>query len=108
MMRKLLIELLCYSKVNFNKKKIIEFLKINKISYVEYHPENFLLVIYEIDNINKNLFTKNNNHYKYFNNNFKNKNIFQIPNLDINDRFILIEDHIINRNYKKIDNFSKK
>ncbi len=96
------------AKVNFNKKKIIEFLRLNKISYVEFHPENILLIIYEIDNINKNLFTKNNSHYQYFNNHLKNKNIFQIPNLDINDRFILIEDHIINKDYEKIDNFSKK
>ena len=95
-------------KINFNKKKIIEFLRLNKIPYVEYHPDNFLLIIYEINNINKNLFTKNNNHYNYFNNNLKNKNIFQIPNLDINDRFILLDDHILNRDYEKINNFSKK
>jgi len=95
-------------KVNFNKKKIIEFLRLNKIPYVEYHPDNFLLIIYEINNINKNLFTKNNNHYNYFNNNFKKKNIFQIPNLDINDRFILLDDHILNRDYDKINSFSKK
>ena len=76
-------------RVNFDKKKIIDFLRINKIPYVEYHPSNFLLIIYEINELNSNLFTKNNNHYKFLNENKKNINLFIIPNLDINDRFII-------------------
>ena len=50
---------------------------------------NFLLIIYENNELNNNLFTKNNNYYSYFNENKKNINLFKIPNLDINDRFIL-------------------
>ena len=51
-------------KVNFDKKKIIDFFRLNKIPYVEYHPSNILLIIYEINKLNNNLFTKNNNYYK--------------------------------------------
>jgi len=95
-------------KVNFDKKKIIDFLRINKISYVEYHPSNFLLIIYEINDLNSNLFTKNNNHYKFLNENKKNINLFIIPNLDINDRYILKEEDIIKRDLDKINKFSNK
>tara|TARA_X000000950_G_scaffold59770_1_gene72590 strand:+ start:115 stop:1140 length:1026 start_codon:yes stop_codon:yes gene_type:complete len=95
-------------KVNFNKKKIIDYFRLNKIPYVEYHPSNFLLIIYEINELNNNLFTKNNNHYKYFNANKENINLFKIPNLDINDRFILKEEDIIKRDLNKINKFTDK
>ena len=95
-------------KVNFDKKKIIDFFRLNKIPYVEYHPSNFLLIIYEIDELNNNLFTKNNNYYKYFNANKENIKLFKIPNLDINDRFILKEEDIIKRDLNKINKFSDK
>ena len=95
-------------KVNFDKKKIIEYLRSNKISYVEYHPNKFLLIIYEINEFNINLFTKNNNYYKFFYENIKNNKIFKVPNLDINDRFILNEEDIINKDINKINKFAKK
>ena len=96
-------------KINFNKKKIIEFFRIKNLPYVEYHPDNFLLIILEKDDIDNNLFTKNNSYYKYFKENLeKNNYFFQIPNLDINDRFILNGDHVLNRDFNKINNFFKK
>ena len=95
-------------KINFDKKKIIDFFRLNKIPYVEYYPSNFLLIIYEINELNSNLFTKNNHHYNLFNENKKNKNLFKIPNLDINDRFILKEDDILKRDLNKINKFSNK
>ena len=95
-------------RINFDKKKILEFFRINKIPYVEYHPSNILLIIYEINELNNNLFTKNNNHYKYFNANKENINLFKIPNLDINDRFILKEEDIIKRDLNKINKFTDK
>ena len=96
------------TKINFDKKKIIDFFRLNEISYVEYHPSNFLLIIYEINELNSNLFTKNNDHYKLLNENKKNINLFTIPNLDINDRFILKEEDIIKRDFSKINKFSNK
>ncbi len=95
-------------KVNFNKKKIIEFYRKKKIPYVEYYPKKFLLIIYEEDEISENLFTKNNNFYLYYNQNTETNSLFKVPNLDINDRFILKKEHIKNRNYVKISKFSKK
>ncbi len=95
-------------KINFDKKKIIDFLRLNKIPYVEYHPNKFLLIIYEKNGLENNLFTKNNNYYNFFNKNIKNNDLFKIPNLDINDRFILKEEDIIKRDLNKINSFSKK
>lgn len=95
-------------KINFHKNKIVEFLRFNKLPYVEYHPDKFLLIIYEQEEIGNNLFTRNNNYYKYFISNLKDNNFFKIPNLDINDRFILKEEDLLNRNLFKINKFSKK
>ena len=94
-------------KINFDKKKIIEFYRKNKIPYVEYYPNKFLLIIYDKSKLSENLFTKNNNFYSYYNENIKN-GLFKIPNLDINDRYILKKEHITNKDYKKILEFSKK
>ena len=95
-------------KINFDKKKIINFYREKNIPYVDYFPSKFLLIISENDKINNNLFSKNNNFYAFYKLHLKNNNVFKIPNLDINDRFILKLDHIKNRNFEKIKNFSNK
>ena len=53
-------------KINFDKKKIIEFYRKNKIPYVEYYPNKFLLIIYDKSKLSENLFTNNNNFYYYY------------------------------------------
>lgn len=95
-------------KINFDKKKIIKFYRKKNIPYVEYHPEKFLLIIYEQNQLNHNLFTPNNNFYSYFINNLQEKTLFKIPNLDINDRYILKVEDINNKNLVKIKKFSNK
>lgn len=95
-------------KINLNKKKIIEFLRHKKIPYVDYYPNKFLLIIYEENDFIENLFSKNNSYYSYFNENLIGHNFFKIPNLDINDRFLLNKDDLIKKEYEKIINFSKK
>ena len=54
------------------------------------------------------MFTKNNSYYQYLQNNLKDNSLFIIPNLDINDRYILKEEDIVNRDIIKINNFFKK
>ena len=95
-------------KVNFEKKNIIKFYRDKKIPYVEYHPNKFLLILYEENIINDNLFSKNNNYYSYLINNLQNSSKLKIPNHDINDRYILKKEHIKNRDINKIKLFSKK
>ena len=60
-------------KINFDKKKIIEFYREKNISYVEYYPRKFLLIIYDENELSENLFTKNNNFYSYYKKNIKAK-----------------------------------
>ena len=95
-------------KINFDKKKIIEFYRENKLSYVEFYPKKFLLIIYDENELSENLFTKSNNFYSYYKKNFKTNDIFKIPNLDINDRYVLKTEDIKNKDYEKISEFSKK
>ena len=45
-------------KINFDKKKIVEHLRENNIPYTEYLPTEFLTVIFEDNNLTKNLFLK--------------------------------------------------
>ncbi len=95
-------------KINFDKKKIIDFFRKNKFSYVEFYPSDILLIIFEKDGLNENLFSKNNNFYNYFKQNPQNKNLFIIPKMDINDRYILKKNDIKNRNIENINKFSNK
>lgn len=95
-------------KINFDKNKIVNFYREKNIPYVEYYPKKFLLIIYEENKISNNLFSKNNQYYSYYNDNLKNNKFFKIPKLDINDRFILNKEHLLERNIDKIKNFSDK
>ena len=42
-------------KINFDKKKIINYLREKKFSYVEYLPEEFFVIIFEDYKLQKNL-----------------------------------------------------
>ena len=95
-------------KINYDKIKITEYLQQKKIPYVEYHPDKFLLIIYEDNKINDRLLTIKNNYYSFFKSNLNDNNFFQIPKLDINDRFILKIEDIKKRDINKINAFSKK
>ena len=95
-------------KINFDKKRLVNYLREKKIPYVEYYPDKFLLIIFEHNELNQNLFSKNNTYYSYYLNNLKNNHLFQIPDLDINDRFILKKEDLKNKDLNKIINFGKK
>ncbi len=95
-------------KINYNKKKIIDYLRLKKLSYTEIIPNKFLTIIYENKKLTKSLFSKNNSHYDFLINNTDNNSFFQIPNLDINDRFILDYSNIESFNIQKIDKFLSK
>ena len=95
-------------KVNFDKKKIVEYLRNRKIPYTEFLPEKYLTIIYENHVLNKNLFTSKNSLYNFLLNNNKIYDFFQIPNLDVNDRYLIDILDIETKNIKKIDTFSNK
>ena len=77
-------------KINFNENSIINYFISNKINYVDYFPNKFLIIIFEENQIESNLFSKKNKYYKFL---LKSdteifSNYFLIPNLDYNDRYI--------------------
>ena len=95
-------------KVNFDKKKIINILRDNKINYTDIKSENFLIIsTYNIDFIKIGL-DKNesfNNHFENFVKNDDTLISYFFPYLDTNDRYILPYKKIIDKNiqsYKKI------
>ena len=92
-----------YSEVslNYSKESIIDYLILNKISFVDYLPNKFLIIILEENNIKYKLLSKDNNFYKFLNINNNNlfENFFLLPALDHNDRYIF------NKNNFESDNF---
>ena len=95
-------------KINFIKKNIINYFRKNKFPYVEFLPKEMLTIIYENNKIYRNLFSENNLYYKYLLNNKSDNTFFRLPNLDVNDRYILTFQDIENKNINKLNNFSKK
>ena len=93
-------------RINFDKNKIINYFRINGIGYVDFIPEKMFLIIYEKNNIGNNFLSKNNSYYNYLYNNFY--SFFLVPKLDINDRFIINENDIENRDISKINILLKK
>ena len=92
-------------KINFNKNLIIDYLIEKKISYIDYHPDSFLLVIYDENDFEKNFLSKNNAYYEYLNNHQNEifTEIFKLPNLDFNDRFIINNNDLESNYLKKIN-----
>tara|TARA_B100001057_G_scaffold97144_1_gene93845 strand:+ start:96 stop:1121 length:1026 start_codon:yes stop_codon:yes gene_type:complete len=95
-------------KINFDKKKIVTLLRKYQIPYVEHIPDKFLLIIYEENELDYNILSKKNIYYSFLNKKISDYDLFKIPNLDINDRFILKKEDILNRNFNKILKLSNK
>ena len=93
-------------KINYNPKKIIRYLRNNNLKYVEFLPDNFLTIIYNKSIIEKSLLSKNNKYYNYLLSN--NLNFYYLPNLDLNDRFLINYNDIEKKNLNKINLFGKK
>jgi len=95
-------------KIDLSKDLIIQYLRENKYSYVDYVPQFFFTIILERKNLDNNLFTKNNSYYNFLINNKNTTKFFKIPNLDLNDRFLVSSKDFINKDYIKIKKFIDK
>ena len=96
-------------KINFDKNLIIKLLRNKKLPYVEYLPDNFLTIILDERAIQQNLFNKDNKYYDYL---LKNEqeylSFYMIPNLDINDRFLINAKNVINKDLNSISKIFNK
>ena len=95
-------------KINFNKKSLINYFIENKINFINYLPDNFLLVIYDENNIENYLLSENNKFYKFLLKSDNNIHKFKIPNLDYNDRYLFNKKDIKNNEIKNINKLSQK
>ena len=97
-------------KINFSKKKLINYLRNNKISYVDFIPSNFFTIILEKDELNQNTISKNNKIYKFLLLNKINNHFFKIPNIDSNDKYLMnnINIKIDDNTYPEIENILNK
>ena len=95
-------------KINFNKNKIISYLRNNNVAYVDYLPSSFLTLIYDGNNLDSSIFSKKNNYYEYLVLNKDYQSFFKLPNLDVNDRYILNYNDIINSNTENVRAFLNK
>ena len=98
-------------KINYEKEKIVNFLRNNSINYTDLESDPFLLVATYNINFDKIGLDKKNSFnnllkYKVENNSSLIKYFF--PNLDSNDRYILPYDKIINEDVKAFDQFLNK
>ena len=96
-------------KINFDKNLIIKLLRNMKLSYVEYLPDNFLTIILDERSIQQNLFTRDNKFYDYLlKTDQEDLSFYMIPNLDINDRFLINAKNVINKDLNIISKIYKK
>ena len=97
-------------KVNFNEKKIINYLIENKIKFTNKFPNKFLLVIMESNDLNTLLLSSENIYYKFLNNSDDELFLkyFKIPKLDFNDRFMFNKYHFKNNIFEQNNLLNKK
>ena len=89
-------------KIAYNNSKIIDYFINNNYNFVPYKPEKFLLIIFDQQLFSENILSKENKFYEYLILNKKKYEYFIIPNLDVNDRFLINKDDFIT---KKIENY---
>ena len=96
-------------KINFDKNLVLKYLRKNKIPYVYYLPNEFFTIILDDNRMKKNLLTSQNIYYNFLlNNEKKNFDFYKIPNLDINDRYLLNYNNVITQNKEAFKKISDK
>ena len=97
-------------KINFNVRKIINYLIQNKVEFINKVPNKFLLIIMDTNDLTTHLLSEENIYYQFLNNSINDSfiNYFQLPNLDFNDRFTFNEYHFKNNIFKQNNLLNKK
>ena len=89
-------------RIAYDNSKIIRYLINNNFNFVPYEPEKYLLIIFDQKLFSENILSKDNEFYIYLSNN--NYNYFVIPNLDVNDRYLIKKEDFLS---KKLENYNK-
>ena len=89
-------------KLTYDNSKIINFFINNNINFVPYEPEKFLIIIFDQKLFSEKILSQENKFYEYLFLNSLKYEYFIIPNLDINDRYIIKKEDFLS---KKIQNY---
>ena len=92
------------AKIAYDNPKIINFFTNNNINFVPYDPEKYLIIIYDQRLFSEKILSKENRYYKFLSDNKLKYKYFSLPNLDINDRYIIKKEDF---SLKKITNYDK-
>ena len=98
-------------KINFDKKEIINLFRNYKINYTDIISETFLIISSFSDGFNNYGLTVDNPFYNYkIQSNYLNNNLFEflLPNLSINDRFILPYNKILKHDTNSLSEIANK
>ncbi len=95
-------------KVNYDNSKIIDFLINHKINFISYEPEEYLLIIFDQKLFSEKILSKDNRFYRFLSDNKFKYKYFQLPNLDINDRFIINKEDFFLKKIKHYDELINK
>jgi len=95
-------------KINFDKKEIINFLRINNINYTDLTSPNFLVVAAERKNISQAGISNDNSFYNAVLPYHFNLINLIYPELSTNDRFIISYEKIINKDIKSLSKIALK
>ncbi len=95
-------------KITYDNSKIIDYFINNNINFVPYEPEKFLLIIFDQKLFSENILSKENKFYEYLFLNEIQYEYFVIPNLDINDRYIIKKEDFLSKKLKNYKQLIKK
>ena len=95
-------------KINFDPTEIVNLLRVNKINYSDLELPHSLIVVAENTSLAKNGLTKHNSFYKFNKKKYLISKNLLIPNLSLNDRFILPFKKIKEKNKISLKNFATK
>ena len=92
----------------YDNMKLVEYFITNNINFVPYEPEKYLIIIFNQEILSEKILSKENNFYEYLNLHNKDYDLFFVPNLDINDRFIITKEDFISKHIKNISQLKNK
>ena len=87
-------------------QKLIDFFISNNMDFIPYEPEEYLIIIFDQKLFSEKILSPENKYYKFLVNNKLKYEYFSIPNLDINDRFIIQKEDFFIRKLAITINYS--
>jgi len=95
-------------QITYDKSKIINFLINNNINFIPYEPEKFLIIVFDQKLFSEKILSKENKFYEYLFLNKSKYEYFDIPNLDINDRYIIKKEDFLSKKIKNHEQLVNK